>query len=230
MDAETALGHPYAMQAGEIDFKIDARNYSTTRLRLFCAGTDRTHSTNLMLQASGNRVIAGLEAGDGQLESQFQSNGSNTAPSRCGSLVKDRMVEIYLDGIMVGKIASDPRKRAGAGLVIEPASLWGNQVRPISLSSFSTPSSPGATWVPDINPKTRLEALTVPRFRKDNPPQHALVAANGDVLRGEIAGGDGELLRVSLRAGNAARAARPGARGDLAEEARPGGGDGGAGG
>ena len=73
---ETALGHPYAMQAGEIDFKIDARNYSTTRLRLFCAGTDRAHSTNLMLQASGNRVIAGLEAGDGQLESQFQSNGS----------------------------------------------------------------------------------------------------------------------------------------------------------
>jgi peroxiredoxin len=38
----------------------------------------------------------------------------------------------------------------------------------------------------EVTPEAKTQALTVPRFRKDDPPRHALIAANGDVLRGEI--------------------------------------------
>ena len=32
----------------------------------------------------------------------------------------------------------------------------------------------------------KTQALTIPRFRRERPPHHALIATNGDVLRGEI--------------------------------------------
>ena len=54
------------------------------------------------------------------------------------------------------------------------------------LSQFSAQSVPGRTWLPEVNAEARAHALTVPRFRKDLPPRHVLLAANGDVLRGEI--------------------------------------------
>jgi thiol-disulfide isomerase/thioredoxin len=37
-----------------------------------------------------------------------------------------------------------------------------------------------------VDARSKEHALTVPRFRKDDPPRHALLAANGDLLRGVI--------------------------------------------
>ena len=39
-----------------------------------------------------------------------------------------------------------------------------------------------------MNADIRQQVLTVPRFQRDDPPRHVLLAANGDVLRGEIQG------------------------------------------
>jgi thiol-disulfide isomerase/thioredoxin len=64
--------------------------------------------------------------------------------------------------------------------------MWGNSVTPVTLSGFSARFVPGRTSLPEISGETKLQALTVPRFRRDDLPRHALLAANGDVLRGEI--------------------------------------------
>jgi peroxiredoxin len=80
----------------------------------------------------------------------------------------------------------DNKKVAGTGLIIEPASLWGNGIFPVTISGFSATSVPGRTWLPEVNPDVRTQVLTVPRFQKDDPPHHLLLAANGDVLRGEV--------------------------------------------
>jgi thiol-disulfide isomerase/thioredoxin len=54
------------------------------------------------------------------------------------------------------------------------------------LSGFSMAALPGCSLAPAVDGDAKIQALTVPRFRKDAPPLHALVAGNGDVLRGEI--------------------------------------------
>jgi len=76
--------------------------------------------------------------------------------------------------------------RYGSGLVIEPASVWGNGAEQIKLTDFSMISAPGSTWLPDVAADAKQQALTIPRAQRDDPPAHALIAANGDLLRGEI--------------------------------------------
>ena len=42
-------------------------------------------------------------------------------------------------------------------------------------------------------------ALTVPRFNRDTPPNHILVAENGDMKRGKLLGFDGETIRFDSK-------------------------------
>jgi thiol-disulfide isomerase/thioredoxin len=183
MEPETAIGHLSAMQCNEISFTLDST--SAVRLRLFCAGDDPAQSSNLVLWNMGSQVYYGMESSDGQLASQ------SSARVLSGHLavrlvILEKQVELFLNDVQTQKFPVAPVKRAGAGLIIEPASLFGNSVNSLALSKFSATSEPGCTLVPNVSDETKTQALTVPRFRKDDPPRHALLAANGDVLRGEI--------------------------------------------
>jgi thiol-disulfide isomerase/thioredoxin len=51
-------------------------------------------------------------------------------------------------------------------------------------------------WMPAVDPKAKEQTLTLPRFRSEDPPTHALVALNGDVLRGRLEAATSEHLRV----------------------------------
>jgi peroxiredoxin len=101
-------------------------------------------------------------------------------------VIRPQAVDLYLNGACVEKFPAPADSRAGDGLILEPAAIWGNSARPVRIADFSTVSDPGCTWLPDVAPDAKAQALTVPRFRRDDPPAHALIAANGDILRGEI--------------------------------------------
>ena len=188
MDPGTVFGHPSAMLADEISFKVPSSNFSTIRLRLFCPGTeiDKTHSTNLMLFVMSNQVEAGLESGEGQLQTQSRTTVAGDQVTEVRLVIEQKKLQLHINGMLMQTFSVGPDRRPGAGLIIEPASLWGNSVEPISMSEFSTPAAPGRTWLPEVNVETKTQALTVPRFRKEDPPHHALLGVNGDVLRGEI--------------------------------------------
>jgi hypothetical protein len=102
--------------------------------------------------------------------------------------VDDKGIRCFLNGSLAESVPIAAAKRAGSGLIIEPASLWGNRVMNVTLSNFSELAAPGQSSVPYVNADAKAQALTVPRFRKEDPPRHALVAANGDLLRGEVEG------------------------------------------
>src|SRR5690606_22322547 len=101
-------------------------------------------------------------------------------------VVSQNAVTLHLNDLEMRAFPAPSNTKAGYGLILEPASLWGNQVQPIVLSNFSAQAEPGGAWSPTLNPESLLQTLTVPRFRKENPPRHVLIAANGDLLRGEI--------------------------------------------
>jgi len=186
MESGTAIAYPSLMQSSEIRFKYSSAGFSSARIRMFCAGTDSADSINLLLGNTGNQFIAGQELTEGQFDNQIQVRTTPGDSVAIRLMIGSNDVELFVNDVSVMRIPFDPSKCVGSGLIIEPASIWGNGVFPISLSDFSAISVPGRTWLPEISSDIRKQVLTVPRFRKDDPPRHLLLAANGDVLRGEI--------------------------------------------
>lgn len=186
MTPGSVIGHPTAMQCSEIRFSVVSPNFSSFRLRLFCDGLDGTKSHNLLLLRTGFQFISSLESTEGQFANQIQTRVSSSEPVPVRLVIDDHSVELYVYDDMIQKFPIMASARAGVGLIIEPAGAWGNEINPISLAGFSGTSEPGRTWLPAVTQETKKQALTVPRFRRDDPPRHALLASNGDVLRGEI--------------------------------------------
>ena len=58
----------------------------------------------------------------------------------------------------------------------------------VTLSNFEVDNLSGASIRQFIEEESRQAALTIPRFRRDSPPTHVLIAPNGDLLRGRIMG------------------------------------------
>ncbi len=186
MQPGAALGHSALMQASEIKFSMVSGGSAALRLRFFCNGADGAKSTSFLVSNWGSHVYAGVESTEGQLAQQFRTNITSGKPAKVKFIIQEKQIEFQLEGSAVTKFSIDAAKKSGAGLILEPASLWGNTPYPITLTDFTATSQPGRTWLPDVSEETKTQALTVPRFRQDDPPRHALIAANGDVLRGEI--------------------------------------------
>jgi thiol-disulfide isomerase/thioredoxin len=187
MQPETALGHASLMQCSEIRFSITVNEgLGGARLRLFSAGDDRAETSNLVLANLGGRLYYGMEATEGQMDSSYQQTSIASGAIPVCLRIDDERVELQVNGVSLRSFPIPAAKRKGSGLVIKPANVFGNPERAITLSDFSAKGVPGRVWMPEVVAETRTQALTVPRFRRDDPPFHVLLAANGDVLRGEI--------------------------------------------
>ena len=69
----------------------------------------------------------------------------------------------------------------------------------VTLSDFEVDNLSGASIRQFIDEESRQAALTIPRFRRDNPPTHVLIAPNGDLLRGRMLGIEGDLIVFESR-------------------------------
>ena len=185
MEPGTLLAHPTAMLSSEIAFSVNNTGFSGVRLRMFCDHTEASSSTNLLIVHQGNQMTVGIEGVEGQFADQAQVRAS-TKPVVIRIEVQEKELNLFINDVHSASYPIDAAKRSGVGLTIEPASVWGNSVRPIALTNFSSRSAPGRAWLPEVNSDARQQALTIPRFRKADPPRHALIASNGDLLRGSI--------------------------------------------
>jgi thiol-disulfide isomerase/thioredoxin len=183
----TAIGNAVAMQNSEIRFNMALEgDLWAVRLRMFCAGENPAKSTNFLFASNGNEVNCGVESEDGQFDEPRIQAAAPAGTVAVRLVIEPGSVAIFLNGLNVGTFPVPHSSRPGAGLIIEPAGIWGNSSSAIKLSGFSMLSPPGCTTLPDVAADAKAEALTVPRFRRNDPPVHALIASNGDILRGEI--------------------------------------------
>ncbi|WP_449068226.1 TlpA family protein disulfide reductase [Prosthecobacter sp.] len=188
-------GHPAFMQVNEISFNLLSNGFNALRVRLFCEGVNAAApSTNLLFGHMGSEVCFGLEASGDQMDKQFRLRSSGTVPVRIE--VGENSIEIFINSVSARKVALTPKMRSGSGIIIEPFSLWGNGEREVKINSFSARVAPGRIAAPTVEQRSKEHALTVPRFRKEDPPRHALVAANGDILRGVIEAATAEHFAV----------------------------------
>jgi thiol-disulfide isomerase/thioredoxin len=82
-----------------------------------------------------------------------------------------RSVGFHSNVSAAGQTVVDGRVQEGAG---------------IEVSGFEIDNLAGGSIRQFIEEEVRQTTLTIPRFRRNNPPTHALIATNGDVLRGNL--------------------------------------------
>ena len=179
------LAQPIAAQNGDIKFTYDTSNFSTLRVRLFCDGSSPAKALSYLLFRSGNEFTTGMESTEGEF-SQQNSTYLQNGPAAVRLAVDEKGVRCYLNNTLADTIAFPESRRPGSGLTLEATSMWGNSVQEIVLTKFSATVEPGQGSFQGVSPDAKAQAVTVPRFRKEDPPRHALLAANGDILRGEI--------------------------------------------
>ncbi len=187
----SGIGHPYMLQGGDINFRMAKENgLATIRIRLFCQGTDRnSNSINFIIGDSGGDIYCGLERGEGQMQNQMEV-ASNGGSANIRLTFPGDKVELWVNKVMVGSTATKGKgiKAPGTGMILETASLWGNQVGSVKLMDLSLESSPCMASPPPFSEEAKREALLLPRLRRDDPPRQVLIGRNGDLLRGEIEG------------------------------------------
>lgn len=194
-EAGGSWGHPSFMQVSEFGFSLASNGFNSLRLRLFCDGTGAAGpSVNLLFGHMGNEVCFGLEANGDQMDRQSRVRSNGAMPVRIN--VSEEAVEVFLNGVSMRKITVTPKMRSGSGIVIEPFSLWGNGENEVKITAFRARMDPGRIAAPAVEARSKEHALTVPRFRKEDPPRHVLVAANGDLLRGVIEAATAEHFAV----------------------------------
>lgn len=195
------IGHPWLLQGSDINFRMgqdSGGGLAGIRIRLFCQGTEReTSQVNFLIGDFGGQIYCGLERTEGQFSSSTQVHGEGPANIRFtfnGDKIemwvnKVRAVEttIAAANANAGR-AAKAVKKGGTGIIIESASLWGNQMGAVKLMDLSMDLSPCMAGPPAFSEEAKKEALLLPRLRREDPPRQVLIGRNGDLLRGEIEG------------------------------------------
>ena len=205
-----SLSHPQILTGDTVRFhlKWPLQSHSNLTVSLFGDGSrndaDTTHVAFTLMQAA----MQVLDRPPNQAQNQmfFRGFGGQNPEHIIRAPKGEADVEIVArDGKLVvsvnGKEArSIPLNAAGAGnhgLAFNAnVTLMGNvvvngrvqQARTdgIEISAFEIDNLSGASIRQFIDEEVRMAALTIPRFRRDNPPAHVLIAATGDLLRGRL--------------------------------------------
>ncbi len=69
----------------------------------------------------------------------------------------------------------------------------------VAISKFEVDNLSGTSIRQFIEEESRQAVLTIPRFRRDSPPTHVIIAPNGDLLRGRLLAVEGDLIEFESR-------------------------------
>lgn len=209
-NGSAAFGHSNVMTGDALSFRIkwQATCYGNITFSLFAEDLKRpTNATtvNLLLQPSQIIVSDRAPAPNGQ-RAFFGGNRGGVADDGTVQvknrdavvemIARDGKVHISVNGTEAKVLDLNPDGAGSKGLVISSvitsvnsrnAQSLKNDVRGlVEIDDFLVRNVVGASVKQFIQEEARELALTVPRFRRDDPPTHVLLAPNGDLLRGRL--------------------------------------------
>ena len=194
-----AFGHPYLGGGDDIRFSMSMPDhYGGLSMDFFAGdGADEHEGLKLMLWRSGNQLyaVAG-DANNGVRRDQMLKDDGE-APVSIRIIFNDSKVQLFANESPMLTESVTPAQRRQTGLRLSCASLWGNTMRTMEVSDFSVADHPGSFDAVNVTERAKREALLVPRFRRESPPSHALVAVNGDVIRGRVDAATEKLVRFT---------------------------------
>jgi thiol-disulfide isomerase/thioredoxin len=185
------LSHPAILQGNQPGFALlPPKTMTVMRVRLFCTGNDANpgNATTLLFRSFGSEIHFGMDDGEGG----FQDEWTKAVHDQFEKVpVRIRWEEGWLfvtvNASAALQLRARPRNGVGLRFEIESAGRFRAGDNSVALSDFRVGAVAGQTWMPTVSAEAKTHALTVPRFRKNDPPPQALIATNRDVLRGGIA-------------------------------------------
>ena len=203
-----SASHPSILTGDTVRFhmKWPVQSYANMTVSLFGNGTRKdesaTHVSFSLMQTNlqvldrlppqnqmffrgfgGQNAEEIIRAASGEVEVQLVARDGNLLVSIDGKQVKT--IKLNPDGAGSKGLAFNANVTM-TGRVIMNGVVQQSNGDGVEISKFEIDNMSGASIRQFIEEEARLATLTVPRFRRDNPPTHVLIAANGDLLRGQL--------------------------------------------
>lgn len=204
-----SYGHDKVMSGDALSFRIKwkASCYGNITFHLFAEKLSKpvaSTTVNLLLQPSQIVVSDRAPNADGRMRffggnANMGRDGAVTVKKRdvaVEMLARDGKIHVSIDGKEVKVLELNSDGAGAKGLLISAiltsvnsrnTQTLKNDVRGlVEIDEFLVRNVVGASVKQFIQEEARERALTVPRFRRDDPPTHVLLAPNGDLLRGRL--------------------------------------------
>jgi thiol-disulfide isomerase/thioredoxin len=204
-NAVGAVGHGGAMRGDHLRFNVQwpRESFAVLNLTLFTTTpANPGRGLGLVIMFSGQHVWV-RDANGAQA---FVANGP-VRPLLAGAARMEVMtnggkVVVKVNG---NQVYSDKLKRStrtGNGIRFHLSQMGpvnGRAGGQVTISDFRSSRTEDVSLVGFLDEEMRNAALTIPRFRRDNPPKHLVLAQNGDLLRGTLISMDDKLVRFRSR-------------------------------
>ncbi|WP_417848961.1 TlpA family protein disulfide reductase [Thalassoglobus sp.] len=205
-----AFGNPSIMTGDLVKFKVNwgSQQYSQLIVQLFGKKLEiDPEATSVAIHVNGDKIWVeeheanaqnarmlgrGFNPGDSQ-KSETVTSPEGTAEVTLA--VRDGQIHVVINGTQLKSIELKNRRLKSRSLVFQAniTSVTRNLsygknplTRGIVVENFEVRNHDGASAKQFILEETRDRTLLIPRFRRDNPSTHVLLAPNGDVLRGKL--------------------------------------------
>jgi thiol-disulfide isomerase/thioredoxin len=185
-----SASHSSMLLGNSMQLSFSSDSYGGIRLQLFTDGINpKSASLPLLFWQSSNTIYCGVEDSKrpgNTTGNQVRINTKNRHSAQISLSWTERQLTARINDNFAFRFNLHDRIRSGKGLRIEPAGMWGNEARPITLSGFSAAITTGSRRLPALDQDTKQWLLQIPRQYRDKPPGHLLIAHNGDILRGTL--------------------------------------------
>ena len=204
---QAKLGHADLLRGDEIEFDLKWNPNASAALNfhLFTPDAKRSSNTSMLVYITGQQLfVRGARQGRRWLGMR-RPLGITNGKAKMKMTWASKKLRVFLNDKEVYSQSLNRKDRAGRGLVISTQRMGRarqvvivNGKRQVvaekqegdllTISNFRVQRSGGPFGSLLVDDRKKDAVLTVPRFRKNNPPTHVLVAQNGDLLRGRLVG------------------------------------------
>jgi thiol-disulfide isomerase/thioredoxin len=176
------LTHPTLCNAREIRFRLKTEDSITASLHLLLfTETDQASENNplsIIISRSADTVFVMQDEDGGRQHLRLPKDQPVNIRIRM-----EEKVSVYVNEAQLFSMEHEANTQQG--ILFTSTSLWGSPIHPIQLSDFSIQMRPEDV-PPILLPETnKVEALTLPRRKRDTLPQNLLLSPTGDLLRGD---------------------------------------------
>lgn len=200
------LAHPSILRANEIAFRVRWENPESGGLTVGLFGrSDKPNvesPLNLSFSCWDDRLwVASAEPGQTNGPSGQDANISG-GEARIRIRIDGERIWIWINETRLSNLTHDPEKRLGNGLRFGIGSPYVDDAEGLSkvmITDFEIRSTTGLLAPLRVDREAKQQALTIPRFRVENPDTHILIAPNGDLLRGRLISASNELIKFASR-------------------------------
>jgi thiol-disulfide isomerase/thioredoxin len=193
-----SIGHPDLLHGSEVAFRVRWNVDHRATIGLALKNVDikaGTAQPQFMINLHGESVFAGPFMNGAGIAGELRSQAEKVLRCETGSaVVRVRLKREGLslevnDEVLFAFDEGWPKPTDGAqsgfGFALFVDS--GNESQ-VVISDFAVNRSSGPRDRTEISEAVRQRALLIPRFRRENPSTHVLIAPNGDILRGQLTG------------------------------------------